>query len=176
MNQHLDPQQFYHLLDPDLLYPHHLDCRNTMRSSELLQSTQHLQTCPVCRLQLESVRDSLTNFSIAATRLSLAQAPTRLLDHSSAKSRFFTLPRAAWASGLVAAMALGTVSLSMLHQPPATPAPSVQRSAAAPETKTQSDDALLNGIDSDLSTSVPPSLQPLEANPASEETASSSNN
>jgi len=90
MNSHLTENEFYDLLEAGDDRTH-----------------QHLATCKPCQAELDSVRAALTNFRSAATSLSLVHAPyrstTRLLEISATRTRFFTLPRASWATGLVAA-------------------------------------------------------------------------
>jgi len=162
MNSHLNPDQIYTLLD---------------RPEADHSAQEHMLACAPCRSEVASLRDSLTNFRLAATNFSLLHTPTRLLDPTP-RARFFTIPRAAWAGGLVAAMALCTASISILHKPVAPVHPTVQTAAntSAEAVDSQSDDALLNGIDTDLSTSVAPSLQPLDVTAASENTTTSSPN
>jgi hypothetical protein len=159
MNPHLNPDQIYTLLD---------------RPEGDRSAQEHLLSCAPCRAEVASLRDSLTNFRLAATNFSLLHTPTRLLDPTP-RPRFFTIPRAAWAGGLVAAMALCTASISVLHKP-AVPVNPAAQTTGNPAPDAQSDDALLNGIDTDLSTSVPPSLQPLDVTAASENTTTSSPN
>jgi predicted anti-sigma-YlaC factor YlaD len=138
----------------------------------------HLLACAACREEVDTLRNSLLNFRTAATNYSLLHAPTRLRMNLAPERRFFTVTRAAWATGLVAAMALCTASVSLIHKTPAAVQPVVTASAAgtARPADAQSDDALLQDIDSDLSTSVPPSLQPLDVTSASETNATSSSN
>jgi len=165
MNAHFTEAEFYNLLD-----------------NNDPQAKQHLAECEPCQAEIDSLRASLSNFRLAATNLSSLQTPpqvpSRLLGNSSHRNRFFTVPRAAWATGLVAAMALCTASVSLLHKPAAAPQPTVQTTSetAMAVAESQSDDALLMGIDNDLSTSVPPSLAPLDTNTAAEKTTTSSNN
>jgi hypothetical protein len=139
---------------------------------------QHLAACAVCRDEVDTMRDSLLNFRTAATNFSLLHAPTRLRAASAPAHRFFTVTRTAWATGLVAAMALCTASVSLIRKtpPPMQPVVTATTASSPKPADTQSDDALLQDIDSDLSTSVPPSLQPLDVTSASETTTASSSN
>jgi len=170
MNSHLTEIEFYDLLD-----------KNESPERNDLQTQQHLAGCKPCRAEFDLLRTSLSNFRLTATNLSHVQAPvqlrTRLLDNAPA-ARFFTVTRAAWATGLIAAMAVCTASLSVLHKPsePVNPAVQISSETAATAPEVLTDDALLQGIDSDLSTSVPPSLAPLDTNAASEKTTTPSNN
>ena len=151
--------------------------------------TAHLRDCTPCRSEFDALRESLTSFRVAATGMAEAYAPmhmpTRLLEGSSAHPGFFhrrfLSPRTAWATGLVTAIALCTASLSVLHRTPQPQTQAVSRidmqsSAPADPASSDTDAALLDGIDRDLSTSVPPSLQPLDVTSASETTSTSSHN
>ena len=80
------------------------------------------------------------------------------------------------AAGLVAAMALCVTSLSVVCKPAAPAFPVVAASPIAAHPSAQSDDALLEGIDQDLSTSVPPSLAPLDVTSSSAQSTSTTNN
>lgn len=152
MNAHLTEAQLYNLLDA------------ADPAAGTSDAHQHARTCTACATELASLRRSLTLFREASTHLAQHYTPTRLLERpAAARTGFFTIPRAAWGAGLVAAMALCTASVSMLHKPVVPVIPVAQQAADA-----QSDDALLNSIDSDLATSVPPSLQPLDVPAASE--------
>ena len=123
---------------------------------------KHLAACSPCRAELASLSGSLSAFRTAATGASALYTPSQLLrSHTSIAPSRFSRPRAAWAAGLVAAAALCTVSISALHKP-AAPAASIATEAPTEVSSAQSDDALLQSIDQDLSTSVPPSLAPLE--------------
>ncbi len=166
MNAHLTESQLFALLgSPGTL-------SQSASSSPAGSDAAHLANCALCSAEFTVLRDSLSNFRVAATNLSALYTPTRLLDPATARPRFFTVPRAAWATGLVAAMALCTASINLLHKPVVHPTPATQAETA---TALESDDALLEGINSDLSTSVAPSLQPLDV-PATTETTSATRN
>jgi anti-sigma factor RsiW len=160
-NLHLTESQLYSLLDaPGTLS---------------MGASQHLRACPRCGAEFKTLRDSLDNFRLAATSLSLLHTPSRAGLAAVTRRHFFTFARTAWATGLAAAMALGTASLSLLHKPVAvTPVPTVA-SSSQQKPPAESDDALLQSVDQDLSTSVPPSLQPLDVTPAGESTTSNQN-
>jgi predicted anti-sigma-YlaC factor YlaD len=155
MNNHLNEMQLFALLDAN-------------------DSTHsHLQSCDACRDEFNQLRASLTNFRLTADTYAESYAPSRLLRFDKqSRTRLFTMPRAAWATGLVAAMALCTATVT-LHKPAAHPV-AVENAPAAAQTPAPTDDALLQDIDADLSTSVPPSLAPLETtNSAGEKTTTS---
>ena len=154
MNAHLTETQLSALLDPE----------------EKSSDAAHLATCALCYAEFTVLRDSLTNFRVAATNLSALHTPTRLLAPATARPRFFTVPRAAWATGLVAAMALCTASINLLHKS-VVHTPTAVQTETATAAEAQSDDALLEGINTDLSTSVAPSLQPLDVTATTETTS-----
>jgi predicted anti-sigma-YlaC factor YlaD len=161
MNNHLNDQQLFSLLD------------NPNAAVET-----HLAACVPCRDAFNQLRGSLSNFRATATSFAAAQAParlsTRLLHFQAApKTRWMNLPPAAWATGLIAAMAIGTASLSILHKAPIA-GETISHIQVTPVQKaSSSDDALLEDIDRDLSTSVPPSLAPLETTTTGEKTTNS---
>ena len=79
-----------------------------------------------------------------------------------ASPRTSWIPRPIWAASFASAVAVLGVSLSLMHphtDAPVAATPAIASHTAPPEL---SDEALLDGIQNDLSTSVPPSLQPLE--------------
>ena len=159
MNVHLNEEQLYGLLDA------------AGKSDEV--ALEHLDWCPQCRGEVEGLRSSLASFQQAAGGISAAYTPSRLLNFSSARQGFFARPRLAWVGGLAAALVFGVASVSVLHGPVAPPA---LTQTAAVSADAQSDEALLEDIDQDLSTSVPPSLEPLSTPAASEKTILSNMN
>ncbi len=171
MSTHLTNEQFHELL----FAPESLDAGQT----RLLADRDHLNRCEACREEFSSLSHSLGSFRRAATQFSAAKAPNRLLAPS-ARAGLFTLPRLVWAGGVAAALALGAASFNAAHHPVAPTAAAVQTQANVLEARSsgpeaQSDDALLKGIDQDLSTAVPPSLQPLSVTASAEPAASTSN-
>jgi hypothetical protein len=160
MNNHLNDLQLFALLDDP----------NAAADS-------HLAACAPCREAFSLLRDSLSNFRATATSFAAAEAParlsTRLLQfESEPKTRWMQLPRTAWATGLIAAMAIGTASHSLLHKAPGGGG-TISHIQTAPVQTASSDEALLEDIDRDLSTSVPPSLAPLETTTTGEKTTNS---
>ena len=119
-------------------------------------SNPHLDACAECQSELFALRSSLLSFRTAATNLAAVQTPqlVRRQTYTTPRSHF---RRPIWAASLATAAVLLTVSVSVFrphHVGAVTP-------VAAPEVVTVSDEALLDGIQSDLSTSIPPSLEPL---------------
>jgi len=161
IDRHLTDEQMFELLgQPDQATP-------TLRL--------HLTTCPDCRAELLTLGDSLANFRAAATGLAAAEISTPN-QRRAAATRTNVFRRHAWAASFASAVAVLAISVSLLRptpQPPAdhgsTPAVTTQLVPAA-----ESDDALLDGIQQDLSTSIPPSLEPLSV-PAASSTNDSQN-
>ena len=161
MNQHLNELQLFALLD----------------ATEPMEDA-HLLACADCRNEFASLCDTLTNFRSAASSFSVANTPprlnTRLLSSEPQRHDFFTLRRAGWTAGLVTAMALCTASVGILRKPAQAPV-TVATSPASTDAPAPSDEALLDDVDRDLSTSVPPSLAPLETTTSAGEKTITSN-
>lgn len=158
MNPHLTNEQLLELLDP----------------TTKLQAS-HLENCATCRDEFETLRTSLASFRLAATSYAEHHAPAEVPSYPIyiRKSRRSQQPLT-WAACLVAAIALCTAGVnvaSKVHQPSA--AVAQLQPAAEPQKTTVSDEdaTLLEGVDRDLSTSVPPSLQPLDVTSASDTTS-----
>jgi predicted anti-sigma-YlaC factor YlaD len=133
----------------------------------------HLAACTRCREEFTAIEQSLSQFRLAAIDFSVLHTPPRPAVASTVHRSFFALPKLLWASGLASAVAVAALTLSTVHKPVPLP-PHV---AVVTTTQPVSDEALLQDIDSDLSTSVPPSLQPLDTTPASsEQTATPTSN
>jgi hypothetical protein len=154
LDRHLTDEQLYNLLE----------------SADSADATLrlHLAACAECRAELTTVRASLTNFRLAATSL----ASSEMMQHRAvAPRRTPRFQRLVWSASLAMAAVVFTASVSLVH--PAAPdqaqvvAP--VENAAAPV----SDDALLDNIQQDLSTSIPPSLEPLAVPAASSSTNTS---
>jgi hypothetical protein len=123
----------------------------------------HLRDCAECQQEVASLRSALTDFRVATTSLAAAQ-PTALPVHAPApRTVFGGMSFQVFAASCATALVLITTSVTLLvpHRSAAPAAP-----AASPATishvASESDDALLNGIEQDLSAPVPPSLSPLE--------------
>ena len=146
---HLSTEQLYNLLDK----PTHA-------------SGTHLHTCAACRQELITLRSSLDNFRLAATKLAAAELP-RLAPRPAEQPHpaRFLFRRQVFAATCATAAVLLAASVTLIHPRPVThPAPviaTVQQPVA-----TESDAALLDSIQQDLAASVPPSLAPLEVAPA----------
>jgi hypothetical protein len=165
LTPHLTEEQIFTLLDQ----PGSADA--TVR--------QHLLACAHCTAEVTGLGATLTSFRAAATGLAFAQ-PLRLARTAPAQG----VRRHAWAASF--AMASVALAVTLVHplrlsrgrdaspiaemaQPPVLgPALDPARSPAPGPAQpvAESDEALLNGIQQDLSTSVPPSLEPLEVSSA----------
>jgi len=151
-DRHLTDAQMFGLLDaPD----------DTDASTRL-----HLVGCPSCQSEFSTLRSSLTNFRAAATNFASAEAPalaSNRVARSIARARPSRFRRHAWATSIAAATVLLAISVPFVHpghKPPAAQKSPVT-STADVNSPVESDDALLDGIQRDLSTSIPPSLEPL---------------
>ena len=150
---HVTDEQMYELLQPN--------------ASEL----PHLQICPECQAEVSILRQSVANFRSAATGFAAVEA----LKHPPLAARgssWFFGPKV-WAASFATAAAVLAVSISMLHPVHNSTGTQPSRSGSAPQAAltTESDDALLEGIQRDLSTSIPPSLEPLAVPAASSGTS-----
>lgn len=151
-DRHLTDEQMYTLLDTT----------EQPESSVRL----HLDTCAACQTELASLNGALSNFRVAATGLAAAQ-PARLVRRAEVSTALqpSAFRRPLWAVSLASAAALVAVSVSVIRPPhpaPVAPAPVTVSAPAIAE----SDDALLDGIQRDLSASIPPSLAPLAIQPS----------
>ena len=145
-NQHLTTEQLYDLLDR----PNHA-------------SGTHLHVCATCQQEFAILRSSLDNLRLAATNLAAAEM-SPLASRRETPAPAFSFRPQAFAATFATAAVLLTLSVTLLRphhlQPAAAP-------AAVTASSPDSDAALLDGIQQDLSASVPPSLVPLEVTPAS---------
>ncbi len=132
----------------------------------------HLSTCSACRVELTSLSESLANFRAAATNLAGAQAAVFAPRPAAVQRPRTTLRRNIWAASFATAAAVFAVSVSLVQPRPHVPnAPQTPAAAAVPTAQPSvSDEALLDGIQQDLSTSIPPSLEPLAVPAASGDT------
>lgn len=146
---HLNDEQMYALLDnaPDPA------------------AKAHLAACVDCQNEMASLSPSLLNFRTAATNLAAAGTPSLIRRRVAVPEASRFAPRF-WVGSLATAGLLLAVSMSVIH--PATPGlpPNGTETAQTvnapiPPTAIESDEALLDGIQQDLSTSIPPSLEPL---------------
>jgi hypothetical protein len=136
-------------------------------------SQEHLRECLICASELDLMRSSVVGFhaaSIAVAERELAQRPLRtpFAPIYSEHSRRYATPVFFWATAALvfaALIPLGLLNpkLSPLHKPQIISTQPVSTSDSQPD----SDAALLDGIDEDLSAAVPTPMQPL-AGPSAE--------
>lgn len=158
MNSHLTEAQLCDLLST---------------TPESASADAHLAECSLCANEFSTLRQSLSSFRLAASNYSLLHTPPRPVVGTTVQRSFFAVPRLVWAGALAAVLAVTGVTVSNLHKPAAV-TPNVTTATTG---QPVSDEALLQDIDSDLSTSVPPSLQPLDTTSAgTEQTTISTSN
>jgi hypothetical protein len=117
----------------------------------------HLAGCERCASEFAVIRESLDGFQVAARGLAEAKFSPILQVRGGFLSGI-RQSMMAWPMGLAAAGVLLAASVTMVHR--AGPS-AVVNTASVQAAPLESDDALLDGINQDLSTSVPPSLEPL---------------
>ncbi len=122
---------------------------------------QHLLSCAQCRTEVAELRAALTGFRAAATGLAAAEAPTLHPRPAAASPAPIGFRRYAWAASFATVAAMLALSVSLLG--PAHPGGKAVPAVVTAQTNAPavSDEALLDGIQQDLSTSIPPSLEPL---------------
>jgi hypothetical protein len=138
-------------------------------SSDFAALQHHLGSCPSCAAELASLRTSLTLFREASTSYSQKHL-TRLRADTIA-----TLPKRLvqpiyWAAAAVLCIA-AALPITLHRQNPS--APSASTSATKPVTTSQSDEALLEEINQELSAPIPSPMQPLADPTASSATTPS---
>ncbi len=156
-DQHLSDEQMFGLLE---LADHPAEPEQSGSAARL-----HLAACAACRQEFAGLRDSLANFRVAATGFAAAEGPKHAprLVVARQPHRF---RRHAFAASFATAVVL---LVSFVHVDRSSPvrvpiSPAIQAPIAS-----ESDEALLDGIQTDLSTSIPPSLEPLAVPSASGE-------
>jgi anti-sigma factor RsiW len=157
-NQHLNHEQICDLL---------LD--NATADAAQDANREHLQDCLICASELELLRASVTNFRSASVIIADRAFARRELhpalgsNQPKRPARYLT-PAYFWAATavlLTAALPLGLYH-SNLNPFLKHPQPVVVATTAATKASTlESDEALLEGINQELSASVPLPLQPL---------------
>jgi hypothetical protein len=150
---HLTDEQMFELLD----------------QTPSTTSQSHLRNCADCQTEFSSLHASLVNFRTAATNLAAAETPALAARRIAPRAQ--SLRPRIWAASLTAATALLAVSIAIIHPTTTTPTTNETTAAVQPVAPTESDEALLDGIQQDLSTSIPPSLEPLAVPAASGETS-----
>jgi len=180
LNRHLDHEQLCDLL---------LTSEENSSSSVVSIHTdstqdvhrQHLQQCLICAAELDLLRTSVTGFRAAATSIA-SHALTQRSNRPAISSLYTTRtaryisPTFFWAAtGILfaAVLPLGLFhhNLNPFLKPHVVvaPAPSTATNAAPKNLRTsESDEALLEGIDQDLSAAIPTPMQPLASSTSNE--------
>lgn len=147
-------------------------------SPALETAEDHLRNCLICSSELEALRSSIALFRrTGSSYAERVYARPAMYRASIAPSPRFGSHVLYWATA--AAIAIAVALPFGLHRHDASAAASASAPAAAVSTSpevtrsAQSDEALLDGIDQDLSAAVPSALEPL-ADPTDGTAASSS--
>jgi len=153
MNEHLTPAQFDALLIGDTNPG----------------ATEHLAACATCTAEFAATRSSIGQLTEALTGMAhhsrqerqerfRRDTPATILSFRSASTkRPVRRLTATFALAASVAIVAAVIPFSHMTHPPVVKAP-----IAAPVSTVQSDEALLNEIDQQLSASVPEALAPLE--------------
>ena len=166
-NRHLSHEQ---LCDVLLVQP------AETRSPALEAAEDHLRNCLICSSELEALRDSIALFRQTGSLYSERVYARPVMRRASiAPSPGFRSHVLYWATAAVIAIAVALPFGLHRHNAPATASvrPAALTAAPASAESAQSDEALLDGIDQDLSAAVPAAMQPL-ADPTDGTAASSS--
>jgi hypothetical protein len=119
----------------------------------------HLRGCLICAAELEALRSSLNLFRNASTSYAQQQfAPLSRHISIAPPHSYFSRP-AYWAIATAAVLATVLLPFSLHRQVPSPAQPAA--AMVSHQRSSESDEALLEGIDLDLSTDVPSPMQPL---------------
>jgi hypothetical protein len=139
-------------------------------------SQEHLRDCLICASEFDLMRSSIAGFHDTATALAdreLARRPIRprFSPIYGAQQRGLITFAFVWATAaLVIAAIIPMGLLNPKLNPMSPPDTAVTQSATSSEAQSDSDAALLDSIDEDLSAAIPTPMQPL-AGPSAENTA-----
>lgn len=137
--------------------------------ADMTSARLHLATCTECAAELDGLRDTLALFRESASTFASQQlAGSRTIRGELPTSRRIAVsPQLIWAAAALVAVG---VALPLRHHEQR-PAVTARTTTAGSAAKTgESDQALMEDIDRDLSAGVPESLQPL-ASPAASSNA-----
>ena len=159
-NHHLTEEQFGELLAP------------STETSDRALAEAHIASCEQCSAELASLRDSLSLFRTATG--AFAENEFRRLPQWSASREPVRRPLfqpAYWAAAAALLLA-ALLPLQMFHRhPPASP---VVAAVTTPDRPAESDEALFESVNSEISEAVPSPMQAL-ADPTSSTTSSLQN-
>ena len=138
-------------------------------SSDFAALQHHLGSCPSCAAELGSLRSSLAFFREASTSYSQRQL-TRLHTGSVPATRKTLAQPIYWAAAATLCIA-AALPLTLHRTSPSTP--TTATSATEPVAISQSDEALLEEVNQELSAPIPSPMQPLADPTASSATTPS---
>ena len=173
----LQPNHLSHEQLCDVLLSSDADATSAVLMARNETSQEHLRNCLICASELDLMRSSVAGFHDASTALAdreLARRPIRPrfapiygAASSAASSRFAFV----WATAaLVIAAVIPLGLLNPRFNPMVEPNTISTQPAVSTDSSSQSDAALLDDIDQDLSAAVPTPMQPL-AGPSAETSA-----
>jgi anti-sigma factor RsiW len=126
-------------------------------SSDFAAMQDHLGTCPACTAELTSLRTSLALFREASVSYS-QQHLTQLHANAIPTVPKTTIP-IYWAVAAAALCIAAALPITLHRQTPSAPVSST--SATQPANPSQSDEALLEEINQELSAPIPSPMRPL---------------
>jgi hypothetical protein len=134
----------------------------------------HLVACEQCAAELANLRQSLSLFRDASTAYADTLLPSMRPIQLPARPRFVLQP-AYWATAAAALFLACILPMQMLHRHSALPEPPVTATVAAavPDSPAESDEALLEDVNREISASVPTPMQAL-ADPTGTSTTTTS--
>lgn len=138
-------------------------------SSDFAALQHHLADCPSCTAELASLRTSLSVFRQASTAYAQQQFAQLRVAGTQAPSKTIHQP-IYWAAAAVLCIA-AALPITLHRQPPTEPASSASTLKQA--TASQSDEALLDEINQEISAPIPSPMRPL-ADPTASSAATSS--
>jgi hypothetical protein len=148
--QHLTEDQFGELLSA------------SSRAPGTSPADAHLLACAQCAAELAGLRESLSFFRHAST--AYANNELRQMPQMSLPVRRPLLTPATqttWAFAAAATFLIALLPMQSFRQHTLQPPPAVAASASSPAAESESDDALLNDINQEVSASVPAPMQAL---------------
>jgi hypothetical protein len=177
--QHLSHNQLCDLLLHDDLDVHALHGDALLSSAaadQLAAQQEHLSNCLICSAELEVLRGSVARFHALADSLTTRELARRPINRPfssllPARRHHLSFPNFAWAAAAI--LVASVLPLSLMHLRPnpllnrttattqATPSQTDPSEAATAVPTQESDAALLDSINQDLSASVPTAMEPL---------------
>jgi hypothetical protein len=127
-------------------------------SSDFAAQQQHLAVCPSCAAELASLRTSLLIFREASVSYSQQQLIQFRGNHAPTPRRKTAFQPIYWAAAAALCIA-AALPITLHRQTPS--APVTAASTTKPVNTSQSDEALLEEINQELSAPIPSPMQPL---------------